>query len=421
MRVLQRLIKQLLNNALIRNIFSLSLGTFLAQLIPLLSLPLLTRLYTPDQFGILGYIVAIYSLTSTLGCMRLDQAVLVQNTNRDVQYLLHGVFIVSGILSIIIFLLPYMGFLFSFKTSWLNYVAFFTFFSSMNLILISYFIRHKRFVRTSIGKIITYSSIVLCQITFGYIGVVDGLIVGQLIGIIIGFSFYSSYMINIKNSFIKYFKFTPIINLIKLNKKFPIYSLPLSLMNGISRNLPNFLLLTLYDPKVAGFYILANRISLAPVALISSAVGQVFYQKAAAMERNNSNAYQLFRKVYIAHWGIGLIPAIIIFFLLPDIFLFIFGAEWVDAGIYAQIMLPWVFLVFVNTSLMGSINVKGQQKTLFYFELILLILRMFSFIAAYLMGFSAVELLILYSLIGFVMQLYLSYFMFKIMKDPNNA
>jgi O-antigen/teichoic acid export membrane protein len=65
---------------------------------------------------------------------------------------------------------------------------------------------------------------------------------------------------------------------------------PASLLNSISLQIPSVMLLALYGPEVAGWYLLVQRIGAIPATLISASVAQVFLGEAARVARDDPSA-----------------------------------------------------------------------------------------------------------------------------------
>ena len=65
-----------------QNFFLLSGGTALGQIIVVVFMPILTRLYTPNEFGLLASYVAILSLLSTASCLRYEIAIPLPKVDR---------------------------------------------------------------------------------------------------------------------------------------------------------------------------------------------------------------------------------------------------------------------------------------------------------------------------------------------------
>ena len=66
---------KLLNIPIIKNVGVLVGGTAFSQLIGLLALPILTRLYTPEDFTVLATFSSILALLTVVSCLRFEIAI----------------------------------------------------------------------------------------------------------------------------------------------------------------------------------------------------------------------------------------------------------------------------------------------------------------------------------------------------------
>ena len=75
MSFLQRLTQRLPGGDFFRGALMIVLGTGAAQLMTVLSQPIVTRLYTPSDFGILSVATSILSVLISITCLRYEFAI----------------------------------------------------------------------------------------------------------------------------------------------------------------------------------------------------------------------------------------------------------------------------------------------------------------------------------------------------------
>jgi lipopolysaccharide exporter len=143
-------------------------------------------------------------------------------------------------------------------------------------------------------------------------------------------------------------------------RKFPLVSTWAVLLNSISWQLPALLLGYFFDSAVVGFYALGFRMLLAPMGLVGSAIGQVFFQR-AARARHEGQLADVVQGVFDATLNIMLMPMAILGVAGPDIFSTILGPEWREAGVYAQILALWTLVWVVSTPLHDLFSVLELQ------------------------------------------------------------
>lgn len=159
-------------------------------------------------------------------------------------------------------------------------------------------------------------------------------------------------------------------NLARQHDDFPRYRAPQAFINAISQHFPVLLLAALFGPSSAGFYVLATRILSIPSEVIGKSVGDVFYPKVNEAEQLGQNLTHLIAKATLVLAAIGIIPFATVIVIGPALFGFVFGAEWVEAGIYARWVAFMLFFMFINKPAIAAIPVLRLQKGFMLFGII---------------------------------------------------
>ena len=111
-----------------------------------------------------------------------------------------------------------------------------------------------------------------------------------------------------------------------------------------------------------------------PSALIAHSIGQVFFQEATKEKQKTGKAIKTFNSTIKKLFIIGIPLFGILYFIVEDLFAFVFGEEWRIAGIYAQIVMPLFFVRFVVSSVTVINSIFEKQKISLCWQLILLLL-----------------------------------------------
>ena len=179
-----------LKSEFIKNAFILSTGTGIAQAIPLLFFPLLGRLYTPEDFGLLATITSITVIISVISTLKYDGCILITETKQD------GADVIGLVLAISFFIL-FISFVvlevFSnqisiwFSSPNLGKWLFVSPLSAFAIIIFNNYnewcIRNKYFTSLSWNKIGNSGATTLSKVFFGIIKISsNGLIIGDLLG-----------------------------------------------------------------------------------------------------------------------------------------------------------------------------------------------------------------------------------------------
>jgi O-antigen/teichoic acid export membrane protein len=406
-----------IENEYLKNILTLALGTGAAQLIPIIILPMLTRLYTPSEFGIFGGFVGVTALMAIIATAKYDIAIIqpIDESDADQVFKLSIFTAISFVCCLYILL-----FIFESKILALTGYYEMVFLIPVTALIISlnssfsYLLNRKKFYKQmSLNKILQsvlvgIISLVLGYVNFGYLGLIAGYIIG---------SFFVTLIL-----FFKYWKCVAKANTIRMfymakkYRSYPLYSLPSGISNVSANQLPVIWLTKIFNADISGFYFLVHKILSAPIALFSSSVGLVFRQYAQS-EKISTGTYS---KIYITTLKklslMGLPIFTIVGLFGQEIFSFIFGSEWKVAGLYAQILSPMFFLKFTIFPLLSSFNVSDKLKIDFIGQVI----HMLSIVMALLIGYfynSALYSIVFISLFGSIFYLIFLFISYRLSKD----
>lgn len=386
-KIKEKIASLLPKNSFIRSVSVLVGGTATAQVISILSSPVLTRLYTTEDFGLLAVYGSIIGIVGVIASLRYELAIPIAETDKEAASLVY----LSGIILIAISLIT--GFVFYAFSSqllgllkapalkpflWLLPLS--VFFMGLYNILNYWAIRTKQFgviARTKFTQSFSSVAVQLSAFKLGSIALLFGQLMGQTAG---NTSLFTSAVKPHKETF-KEVKKGDIVNSAKRWKKFPLFSTWDGLFNTASVQLPPLLLTSLFSPAIAGVYSLANRVLNLPMTMIGSAVANVFFSKSADEHRNN-NLSNLVTNVYEKLAYIAMPPLLIVLLIGPNLFSIIFGENWIQAGVFAQWMVPWLYFQFIFSPISTIFPVLEKQNQLLLMNICMFILRFASLIIA---------------------------------------
>lgn len=360
-----------------KSVLTLMSGTIVAQALPIIITPILTRLYTPAEFGILALFVSITIFLGTIVSGRYELAIMLPEKNEDALGIAALGMLITTSMSLML-ILPFIIFnqeltiLLKNKEIgfWLYFVPFVVWLIGLFNILT--YLNNRQKLYSEIAKAQIYKSVAMVsvQLIIGFIqkgalGLVSGQIVSHISSTFrLMKSARKSYQINNwNNKPMKYYLFR--------YKKFPLYSLPGALLNTGSANLLSFVLPTLYSLSTLGFYSLAQRALGGPSALIGSSISQVFFQQATEEKNKTGKIINVFdstlkKLIFICIPIFG-----IIYFVVEDIFAFAFGEQWREAGIYAKILTPMFAVNFIVSAISITDTIMEKQQYYLYFNFLL--------------------------------------------------
>jgi len=356
-------------SAFIKNSLTLITGTTIAQSIVIISAPILTRIYSPEDFGVFAFYIAIISIMEHIITGKYELAIITAKHQKEALQLVALVIILTSffsLLSLIVVLIfnQHIADLLNRPSmvNWLYFIPLAIFLSGVYQALYNFLNLKKKYPNLSIAKITQNTTMVAGQLSSTLIIINPlGLILGSLIGhffavlslirSIIKFNYFKNFSIDKKQ--IKY--------LLKKYIKFPKFEAPATLLNSFALQSPNLLLPALFGATFAGFFYLTQKVIQAPIVLITYAISDVYRQRVADTYHKTGNVKSLFLKTALVLFLISLPPAILLFYFAEDLFSFIFGAEWVVAAEYVKILIPAVVLRFIVVPLFYIIYIVEKQ------------------------------------------------------------
>lgn len=397
-RPLSRAIRYVQRSTYLSNVAAVISGASVAQLIPIAVSPILTRLYTPDVFGHLAVYTATTAIISGIAAARYDVALILPKCEAQaaaLTYLGCSLVLVSSVLTatgVLIFELA--GGSDSSGASnfyWIYLLPFAVLVSGLYQCLSALCIRDKQFRFMAVNKVIATSITVTAQVSTGIFKVLGGLIFGQFFGQ------FTALIILIRRNLKRVNKYPITLQTIKDSaaaySRFPRVDVPTVLLNLSASQAPLFILPVIFSPSVAGAFFLTQRVLQVPITLISSSVLEVFKRQAAIEYEENGECKELFIKTAKLLVFIAIIPSLICFFYIDDIFKMVFGNAWIEAGVFAKLLIPALFLRFIANPLSFMIYVADKQ----YWNLVGMGLLLIAMLLSLLNGDSPEEVVTLIS------------------------
>lgn len=391
-------------------------GTAVSQLLTILAIPLITRLYTPEDFGILAAFTAFLAFFTVIAAARYDLTLPLPKKDEDAANLLAlGASIVMAItlLAAIIFLVwpteiakainaPELG-----RYMWLLPVS--IFFGGMYQLFSKWAVRTKEFkaiAKTRIAQSISQLFVQLAGYTLGPFALLLGHASGQGAGA--GNLARSA----LKRPELKAISITGVFKQAIRYKQFPIYSTWTALLNTASLQLAPLVFITLFGGAIAGLYALTLRVLTMPTSLIGNAIGSVFLSTAPQAHREGTLAIlvkDLHSKLSLA----GALPLVVLLFFGPELFALVFGESWRKAGIYAQWMAPWIYLQFQWSPLSMLASVLELQRAALISQLLTFVARFGVLWAVWYFSLAADHAVFLFAVVSALVYLFIMLFFTK--------
>ena len=385
---------------LARRVVILASGAGVAQLVPILASPVLTRVYSPAEYGTLALFGALATVLVTIAAGRYHTAIMLPKQDEDATH------VTTLALSITVGFSALVATVVGIGHGWLtNLDAFeklgYWLFALPPVVLLSgtynvltyLSMRHDRYgdvTKSNVLKAVTAAS---TQICLGVAGVgVAGLLAGNLLSVAAANGrLYATYRRAVQKSRTDWNR---IRILAKKYSAFPNYDLWSSLANSLSYNATVVGLSYLYSAGTVGHYALAYRLLAMPSALVGTAVGQVYLRHAAQLDSTRSRAaVRFYDRTALKLAMASLVPFVLLMLFSSELFVTIFGPGWSEAGKFTAILVPLVWVRFVTSPLTHCFLIYGRQRSLLVWQIAILAVTGVTFAGAYALDWPARDLL----------------------------
>lgn len=416
-----------MKNGFIKDASILTIGTTIAQFLPMVLYPVLGRLYSPEQFAALAAFTSIITVLQVIGSGKYETAILIADDDKEAA----NIWSLSIVLSVALMIALYVilgtlgaDFTYSF-TSGLKELIWLV---PIGCVLLNIFtcynewcVRKQYFKKLSLNKITNSATITIGKYFSFYtplqsIGLTFGDFFGRLLTALVclvrlfihdRYSFSAVTFSGMKAIAIKY-------------QKFPLFTMPAQLLNAVAAAAPVFILSYFYSEENVGYFSMTMSVLLLPINVISYAVRDVFRKKANDIYKENGHFEGLYKRVFSLFAVATVIACVIIGPFLPQIFSFVLGNKWEAAGVYSQILLPMIGFDFVAMALSGVFIVVQQLKQLFVWQCFFCVATIGSLMIGSYAGLSIESTLQLFNIARIIVYVYMIVIMYVFSKGVNN-
>ena len=401
-------------SSFMKNVATLMSGTVFAQVLLILVAPILTRLYSPEDFGVYAIYISVAGVFAAVPCLCYEFAIVSPEKDEDAANVLALAILICLGMCCLVALCTYffrkpIASLFKSPdlAQWLWFIP-------LSFLVIGFFqafnywsTRRKQFKRLAVRQVTNSTITAFTQVGLGKLlnppnpgGLIGGALVGQSLATVRlagqiakdeGEQIISALSIKrIKEVAVRY-------------RNFPLFTSPSLLLSVVSNMLPAILLGYFFSMAVVGFFSLGYRVLSAPLTVIGSSLTQVFFPQATEANRDDELA-NITLKAFEQLVKVGMTPFILLAIAAPELFAIVFGHEWLIAGEYVRYMSIWLFLHFITTPLAPVYMIVERQERYLFITSGLLIGRILALVIGGLYN-NAILAIQLFSLIGAIMYL----------------
>lgn len=351
-----------------RHVITIAMGTMVAQAVPVLASPLLTRMFSPEDFGALALYVSLVAIGAIVATGRYELAVLLPELDEDAWALTQLAIAVAAAAALLLMvpaLLVWQGRLVIRSLESLGaailLVPVGVALTATTQSLGYWLNRRSDYRQLAVSRVSQSVAMIGTQLGVGLKSpagttLLIGHLAGQVAAIVMQVRAIGAQWLRISGDRQR------IRAMAKSYGNHPRFLVLGHAANAASVQLPVLLLTTLHNPAVAGFYALAERVLVLPSALIGSAVGDVYRERAAAEYRLTGNCRALYLRTlrHLAILSVG--PVVLIVLVGPATFAFAFGGEWRTSGHIAAILGPMVFFQLISSPLSQTVYLAQMHR-----------------------------------------------------------
>ncbi|MCH2203374.1 MAG: oligosaccharide flippase family protein [Fuerstiella sp.] len=311
-------------------------------------MPVITRLYTKSEIGLLGVIMGILAIVGPIATLQYSQAIMLADNDVEASETLQLSLLIALITTVLLLLgvalcrTPLAAFAGAPQiASWLWTIPILAFLTGMTQALQVWLSRQKTFSPLAGGRASQTLVTVSVQGVWGYMrpGVPWGLLLGYLWGLasMVGVLLYGARgSVSPVVRSIREIRWTRLLALAKRWRKFPLFSTPGSLAAGFTNDGFVLVISAVSNPAGAGAFYLMHRTLCLPISLVSQSIGPAIYQRLNAARQHGHDEAAIIAQIFTGLFVVGMLPFGIVAFMGPWLYGIVFGLAWTEAGIYAR-------------------------------------------------------------------------------------
>ena len=401
-----------------KNFATMLSGNVLSQMIPLLLMPLLTRLYSAAEIGVQTNFLAIASMIGIIAAGRLELAIPISKEKTGAQEIVFTGLMLTIALSLLSFIFPlfsdFFGEMYNSPelSEYLILIPVAVFSFGLLGIANNWVLRSRKYRILSLGKVTQSVLNNSLAALFGYLtwgpeGLIFGWLIAQLLSVLV----LASSMdrgVNIKD-----YNFETVKRTVREYKDFPLINSLHAFTDIFATQFVLFWIISSsYGLAELGLFALMHRAVRQPVVLITSSVSSIFYAEASAAINDGRSPMPILKKTISTSAAFSIPFVLVLVFLAPTLFAWYFGEDWRIAGSYAQRIIPILFLLFIVSPISSIPILLGKQKMAYLIVTIGYVCTLGSLFLTTFLKWTFLDALTVYSCVHAALQLVYFYWMY---------
>lgn len=347
-----------------KSVAKISTGTIAGQIISVITLPIITRIYGAEILGLWALMNSITLIINSFSDLGLTNSLMIKS-EEEIEKIYKVVSTISFVISIIIgIILTYFydffvgGTEFS-RVFFMCYLIVASFMAQQTQICYTWLNRNGNYNLLMKNPIIHNISYGILAITLGGLGFKNyGYFISYVLAQIIT-------LLNMKLSLPKVLfttKITDIKSVLSNSKKFLAFQTPTNILSIFQSQLPTFLIKIFWNTEILGYYSITVKVLKIPVTFLAKAIGRVFFQVTSKMKIEGKNVGEFVSRNLIKNMRIAIIPIVLLMSVGDKIIVIVLGQDWMMAGELIRILSLQYYFMFIMGTVQGlSITLDKQH------------------------------------------------------------
>lgn len=397
-------IKGILREDFIRNVLKLSASSTLLTFVPIIVTPILSRLYSPEDYAEWGVFSSVYYIVNSFIFLSYENTIVKTNKREELPSLITLCLIICTLISVVTFIIFKLGkllgwmFFIEFPSELLLFLTLLS--TSYYTIVYSFANRERCFSSMSVANIINGAGQASIRILLGIIPIVaHGLIWGNALAHILSFLFIFICLINrIKALDWARVKISEIKKVFEKNIKFLKFDAPARFIEFLVGNLSIIILANFFSGNEIGCFSMSIQLVLLPITMIGSAMGNVYYSEISENCDDSNAVKKSTVRVSKICFYMSLIPILLISLGLDKFMPILLGEKWADAGKILLCLAIYSLPVILTEPLLPAFRALNCQEKRFYYNIFNVIFALGGLLLACMFFYNLYICLIIYSI-----------------------
>ena len=393
----------LTSSSFVRSVATLASGSGISMVLPIIAAPLLGRLYSPEDYGVLGAYMAIAAILGPVSVLQFDGAIIAEDSDEragGAAWLCVLLALATSSLTVLALLLYSQAIEAPSSASrWFFLLPTTVLCAGLNATALCTANRERLYGYLAKSQVLLALLGLITSISLGLRGWgATGLMVSYFAGQ--AAQGCRDIWILSRSCVLRAVGRPTLGELAEMARRhwrFPVFTIPTALSGQFSRQLPLIAMDALGSPSAVGSFSRARQLVSMPITLLGRSAAQVFRREASEDYRRTGTCRPRSRRLVLAFVLLGGLPCCLFVLWAPQIMTLILGPKWHAAGEMARVLAPMLFIRLISLPLASIYYFTDRQALALKMNLFGHIPLSLSILAATSLDFSPLGVVMVFS------------------------